>query len=42
MPALVATSANEPDDAPNQDRWRNHAANSDGEPEEDFVDFHGS
>ena len=42
MPAPVATSANETDDAPSQDRWRNHAANNDGEPEEDFVDLHGS
>ena len=42
MPAPVATSANETDDTPSQDRWRNHAANNDGEPEEDFVDLHGS
>jgi hypothetical protein len=41
MPAPIATSANETDDTPSQDRWRNHAANNGGEPEEDFVDLYG-
>jgi hypothetical protein len=45
MPVPIAL-ATEKGDAQTQDRWRNHAANNDGEPEKDFVregfvDLHG-
>jgi hypothetical protein len=40
MPATP--SADETDDAPNEGRRSNDAADEYDEPEEDFVDLHGS